>query len=305
MSTSSAGEYFNAMRTPVSNHDKLSPMLHSNNSSGVSSPSARNQDFAPTTSAIEISHEMTYSHSSEYYLKPQSSDAYFPSRRRDSFHSQRLAHNVYAPATPPYAHHPYNHVEPYPRYQRPRALSSPMVYPTSEAHYAGPAGSYSPYSPPPVYAATPTVYSHNSYSTPPTPQDRRKAHILSEQKRRESINGGFHELQQLLASDTLSRALSISCRPSTDLEGTKFVFDVNGFLGAERRQSKATLLQKAVKAIERLSDFVMDLESENAVLAKKLKQVKRSSTETIVTIVEEVEVAEDKSDQLKIEGRCS
>lgn len=292
------------MPTPVSNHDKLSPMFHPN-SSGGSSPSGRNRDFAPTTSAVETAPEMTYSHSSEYYLKPQSSDAYFTSRRRDSFHSQRLAHNVYAPATPPYAHHPYHHVEPYPRYQRPRAQSSPMGYPASEAPYAGPAGSYTPYSPPPVYRATPTGYSHNSYSTPPTPQDRRKAHILSEQKRRESINGGFHELQQLLSSDTLRRALSVSCRSSTDLENTKLVFDLNGFLGGERRQSKATLLQKAVKAIEWLSDSVMDLESEKVVLAKKLKQAKRGSTETIITIAEEVEVTEERNEELKTEARCS
>jgi hypothetical protein len=276
------------MPTPVSNHDKLSPIFHSANSSGGSSPSARNQDFAPTTTAVETSAEMTYSHSSEYYLKPQSSDAYFTSRRRDSFHGQRLGHNVYAPATPPYAHHPYHHVEPYPRYQRPRAQSSPMGY-----------------SPPPAYRATPTIYSQGTYSTPPTPQDRRKAHILSEQKRRESINGGFAELQQLLSSDTLSRALSVSCRSSIDSENTKLVFDMNSFLGGERRQSKATLLQKAVKAIERLSDFVMDLESENALLAKKLKHTKRASTETIVTIVEEIELSDDKSEELKKEVRCS
>ena len=78
---------------------------------------------------------------------------------------------------------------------------------------------------------------------------------------------------------------------------------MNSFLGGERRQSKATLLQKAVKAIERLSDFVMDLESENALLAKKLKHTKRASTETIVTIVEEIELSDDKSEELKKEVR--
>jgi hypothetical protein len=293
------------MPTPVSNHDKLSPTFHSTNSSGGSSPSARNQDFAPTTTAVETPAEMTYSQSSEYYLKPQSSDVYFTSRRRDSFHSQRLGHNVYAPATPPYAHHPYHHVEPYPRYQRPRAQSSPNGYPASETPYAGHSGSYSPYSPPPAYRAIPANYSQGTYSTPPTPQDRRKAHILSEQKRRESINGGFAELQQLLSSDALSRALSVSCRSPIDSENTKLVFDMNSFLGGERRQSKATLLQKAVKAIERLSEFVMDLESENALLAKNLKHTKRASTETIVTIVEEIELSDDKSEELKKEVRCS
>jgi hypothetical protein len=80
---------------------------------------------------------------------------------------------------------------------------------------------------------------------------------------------------------------------------------MNSFLGGERRQSKATLLQKAVKAIERLSDFVIDLESENGTLAKKLKHTKRASTETIVTIVEEIELSEDKSEELKKEVRCS
>jgi hypothetical protein len=80
---------------------------------------------------------------------------------------------------------------------------------------------------------------------------------------------------------------------------------MNSFLGGERRQSKATLLQKAVKAIERLSEFVMDLESENALLAKNLKHTKRASTETIVTIVEEIELSDDKSEELKKEVRCS
>jgi len=80
---------------------------------------------------------------------------------------------------------------------------------------------------------------------------------------------------------------------------------MNSFLGGERRQSKATLLQKAVKAIERLSEFVMDLESENALLAKNLKHTKRASTETIVTIVEEIELSDDKGEELKKEVRCS
>ena len=80
---------------------------------------------------------------------------------------------------------------------------------------------------------------------------------------------------------------------------------MNAFLGGERRQSKATLLQKAVKAIERLSDFVIDLESENAMLAKKVKHAKRGSTDTVVAIVEEIELSDDGSEDMPKEVRCS
>ena len=49
----------------------------------------------------------------------------------------------------------------------------------------------------------------------------------------------------------------------------------------------------------------MDLESDNALLATKLKHTKRASTETIVTIVEEIELSDDKVEELKKEVRCS
>lgn len=38
----------------------------------------------------------------------------------------------------------------------------------------------------------------SSVTPPPLPQDRRKAHIASEQKRRQSINGGFEELRRII-----------------------------------------------------------------------------------------------------------
>ena len=96
---------------------------------------------------------------------------------------------------------------------------------------------------------------------PPATFDRRRAHILSEQKRRESINGGFYELKQKLTSDHISRAIAYSltgCEP----EGTP-VFDSHTIFGPSSRESKALTLKRAGTALQALADKVSELKVEN------------------------------------------
>jgi len=161
--------------------------------------------------------------------------------------------------------------------------------PTYSAAHAGhhPSNSLSVPHSPSIYRGYPN--GPRIYSTPPTAQDRREAHIRSEQKRRESINGGFHDLAEQLTSEKLMRALSLSCHRSGDIDtDSKVVFDSTSILGGDRKNSKAVLLQKAVKAIELLSNYAIDVHTENASLhraktqSRKSRHIKQSSRDTIV-----------------------
>jgi len=85
------------------------------------------------------------------------------------------------------------------------------------------------------------------------------------------------------------RALSLSCHRSGDIDtDSKVVFDSTSILGGDRKNSKAVLLQKAVKAIELLSNYAIDVHTENASLhraktqSRKSRHIKQSSRDTIV-----------------------
>ena len=287
-SASSVGEYYTAMTTPATSQHKLSPIFHAE--SGFPLIAA---DFARPASAVTAHHETLYTNSSEYHVQ---------SRRSHSFDGKRCSTNVYAPHPAPYTQHGYHPSEPYHPYQRPRAQSSPMGYqPDASLHpsYYPPSLSV-PHSPI-VYRG----YAPKIFSTPPTVQDRREAHIRSEQKRRESINGGFADLSDRLTSEQLSRALALSCYHAGELDtDSKVVFNSASILGGDRKNSKAVLLQKAVKAIDWLSKYAIELHAENTMLQrgkdKKSKHVKRGSKDTMVTEVDLVS-----EDELKEEECCS
>lgn len=133
-----------------------------------------------------------------------------------------------------------------------------------------------------------------TYSSPPSAQDRRQAHILSEQKRRESINGGFDELKQRLTSEPITRALSSSSQTSIDQDSdSKVPFDCNNFLGGGSRDSKAATLRKAVKALNILAEKVIEQENQLAMFreqtggltpCKKNRHNKRPSTSNIPAV---------------------
>jgi hypothetical protein len=207
-------------------------------------------------------------HDSVYHVETRSSDiSNHTSRERHSFDNRRHSTNAYATSTTAYAHHSYRSTEPYYPYPRQRSNTSPTGYPngpTYQSHYPG------FYSPPHTSPHSPHVFRG---SIPPTPQDRKRAHILSEQKRRESINAGYADLSQRLISEHLMHALSVSCQRTNDYDSNpKFVFDSSSILGGDRKNSKAVLLQKAVKAIDRLSTSVIELSNENA----KLRELSQS-----------------------------
>ena len=294
-SASSVGDYYTAMTTPTQSQHKLSPLFHSEHDSPIIAT-----DFAQPAPVASGHHETHYTSSSDYHV---------PSRRTQSFDGKRYPTNVYAPHTPAYGQHNY---EPYHPYQRTRAYTLPTGY-SDDAHYPPPPPSY--YSPTlPAPHSPPVFRGYNNtrhFSTPPTQQDRREAHIRSEQKRRESINGGFTDLASRLTSEQLHQALALSCYHSSDVDSDspKVVFDTGSILGGERKNSKAVLLQKAVKAIDWLSKYAIEVHAENARLQrgkaqpnKNSRHVKRGSKDTIVQIGEFDLILED---DLKEEDGCS
>jgi Helix-loop-helix DNA-binding domain len=119
---------------------------------------------------------------------------------------------------------------------------------------------------------------NSSPATPPTIQHRREAHIRSEQKRRESINGGFADLHNTLTSQQLERALTLSSHNDlsevdTDIKSTTSFRD-------NRRNSKSVLLQKAAEAIDHLSKYAIEQHARNAELRKnKVLQSKNRNVE--------------------------
>ena len=256
--------------TPMISPDyKLSP-----NFSSASTGSNGIADLAIAASSIRRSLDASRSSSPQSHIKPHSAEpSYFSSGQRHSFDSKAYPPtNVYAAANPTYAHHSYLPSEPYP-YPRQRAASSPNNYSTTPGYphhhssYYGPSHSVS--HTPPVYRGSTQMI----YSSPPTPQDRRKAHILSEQKRRESINGGFDDLKQILNTPSITRALSSSSHSSTDHDSdSKGTFDTNSFLGGGNRDSKAATLRKAGRAIQVLADALNEKDHELAMLRKQAEQ---------------------------------
>lgn len=256
--------------TPMISPDyKLSP-----NFSSASAGSNGISDLAIPASSIRRSLEASRSSSPQCHIKPHSAEpSYFSSRQRHSFDGKAYAPtNAYAAASPTYAHHPYLPSEPYP-YPRQRAASSPNNYSTTPGY---PHHNTSYYGSSHSVPHTPSAYrtSTQMYSSPPTPQDRRKAHILSEQKRRESINGGFDELKHLLNSPPITRALSSSSHNSTDHDSdSKVTFDTNSFLGGGNRDSKAATLRKAGRAITVLADALNEKDHEVAMLRKQIEQL--------------------------------
>jgi Helix-loop-helix DNA-binding domain len=245
------------MTTPAISQHKSSPTFRSEGG-GLKRHFV---DHGPHSSALPDFGGASYTHDSEYHVKAHSSDILnHTSRERHSFDNRRYSTNAYAASTTAYTHSCHSS-DPYYPYPRPRANTSPTGYhngPTYSSHYP----SY--YSPPNTATHSPHVFRG---SIPPTPQDRKRAHILSEQKRRESINAGYADLSQRLISEHLMRALSMCCQHSNGYESNpKFVFDNNTILGGDRKNSKAVLLQKAVKAIDRLSASVIELSNENAML---------------------------------------
>lgn len=233
------------------------------------------------------------------------SDAYdFSSRRSNSFDAKSYSPNVYAPLPPAYSHS-YLPSEPYPAFRRERAQSTPMGYPTASSYSPSHPSYFSPSLPvthtPSVFRGNPVGY----YSSPSTAQDRRKAHILSEQKRRESINDGFQELKQRLMSDLVTRALSTAANSSSEFDSdARLAFDSNAFLGGGNRESKAASLRKAVKALDCLAEKVIVLTADNTRLRQNLqgrrsKNAKRGSkdvtTEIDLTMQDEAMKIEDTS----------
>jgi hypothetical protein len=268
-STSRRSDSETEVTTPVVTPDfRLSPHFTSTSagSNGIA-------EHAIAASSHRRSLEIRRSSSPQCNIKPHSADAsYFLSRSRHSFDSKAYhPTNVYA-ASPTYAHHSYLASEPY-NYPRQRAASSPNNYsatpgyPHHHSSHYNPSHSV-PHSPPVFRSST------QMFSSPPTSQDRRKAHILSEQKRRESINGGFEDLKHLLNSEPITRALSSSSHNSTDHDSdSKINFDTNSFLGGGNRESKAATLRKAGRAITVLADALNEKDSELAMLRKKLSAV--------------------------------
>ena len=114
----------------------------------------------------------------------------------------------------------------------------------------------------PVYRASTQMI----YSSPPTPQDRRKSHILSEQRRRELTNCGFAELKHLLNSEPIARALSLGSHNDSD---SKIPFDTNSFLGGGNKDSKVATLRKATRAITVLADAINKNDNELVRLSKR------------------------------------
>lgn len=245
--------------TPRTNHDyKLSPTFKAIKSEH---PASRNMtEFANIASAVARSPERSAPispRSPRYQQGPHHSAASEHSHRHHSIDGRNYAANVYA-TIPGYVHR----YEPYPS-QRPRSYSSPNHYDAYSS--AAQHSSYydtvrEPHSPPVVHLP--------HYSTPPSPHDRRRAHILSEQKRRESINGGFVELKQRLTSEPITRALSSSSHVSSDADSDAKPKDTNDILGGGSRESKASTLRKAVKALEVLADKVNDLQIKVAMLRR-------------------------------------
>jgi len=104
------------------------------------------------------------------------------------------------------------------------------------------------------------------------------------------------------------RALSLSCRRSGDIDAnSNVVFDSTSVLGGDRKNSKAVLLQKAVKAIELLSNYAIEVHNKNASLhrsktqIRKSRHIKQSSRDTIVHDVDLV----PSEDEMKEEAECS
>src|SRR2546423_9954909 len=269
-STSRRSDSDTEVTTPLVTPDfKLSPHFTSTSAgpNGIA-------ELAIAPSSHRRSLEISPSSSPQCNIKSHPADAsYFLSRSRHSFDSKAYHHptNAYA-ASPTYAHHSYLGSEPY-HYPRQRADSSPNNYSAtpgyphhSSSHYNA---SHSVPHSPQVFRSTTQMF-----SSPPTSQDRRKAHILSEQKRRESINGGFEELKHLLNSEPITRALSSSSHNSIDHDSdSKINFDTNSFLGGGNRESKAATLRKAVRAITVLADALNEKDSELAMLRKELSAI--------------------------------
>lgn len=196
--------------------------------------------------------------------------SYLLSRGRRSFDSKDYSPIVYTAGSLTYAHLPYVPSELH--YSRQRAALSLKDYSTAPG-YPDHRSSYFSSSHdvphiPPVYRVGDCG---SMYSSPPTPQDRRKAHILSEQKRRESINGAFEELKQILNSERVTRALSLSFHESTERDSdSKITFEPNRFFGGGNRDSKWTTLRNAGRALTMLADALNESNVELAMLRKRL-----------------------------------
>jgi hypothetical protein len=307
--TTFSGGSYTSVSTPVIQEYNLSPTFPGETES---SPSIN--DLAIAAATVPRSHENGRCNSPGYKHKMPVSTFSYASRRSHSFDGNGKAYpstsNVYAAAAPTYAQHPYLPSEAYP-YPRPRAQSSPMGYHTTPG-YAPHHGYYAssslnvPHSPPVFRAST-----QATYSSPPTAGDRRKAHILSEQKRRESINGGFEELKQRLTSEPITRALSSSSQTSVDQDSdSKVPFDINNFLGGGSRDSKAATLRKAVKALNILAETVLEFEEKIETLleqqggtipCKKNRHNKRPSGDYTIPAVD----LTLPDDDMKLENGCS
>jgi hypothetical protein len=208
--------------------------------------------------------------SPRYRHKSQLSEPtdYAAASHRPSYEDNTYISNAYAIA-PTHAHR----YEPYP-YSRQRAYSTPMRYYTQEAshYYSQEAGDE--HLTPPVIRTQPELYPAPAtpYSSPPTPHDRRRAHILSEQKRREAINSGFVELKQRLTSFPVTRALSSCSHQSSEPESeSKLLQDSNDLLGGESRDSKAATLRKTDKALGLLAHKVLNLQLQVETLRRELQ----------------------------------
>jgi hypothetical protein len=290
----------------VSPDYKLSP-----NFSHAGAGSIGISDLAIAASSIRRSLEVSRSSSPQHNIKPHPGEgSYFSSRQRHSFDSKAYPPtNVYAAASPTYALHPYLASEPY-HYPRQRAASSPNNYSTTPGY---PHHHSSYFNSPHNVPHTPSVYRTSTqvmYSSPPTPQDRRKAHILSEQKRRESINGGFDELKHLLNSPPITRALSSSSHNSTDHDSdSKGTFDTNSYLGGGNRDSKAATLRKAGRAITVLADALNEKDREIALIRKQIEQLGGTACKSIpcnergsTTVVHDLTSRDDDDDdEMKVE----
>ena len=210
--------------------------------------------------------------SPRYHHKSHLSETtdYVTSSHRNSYDGKAHSPNAYA-ISQMHGHR----YEPY-SYPRQRAYSTPMRYsPYAPSHYYPPEEANGPPSPP-IVRTQPVPYSVAPFSSPPTPHDRRRAHILSEQKRRESINGGFVELKQRLTSPPITRALSSGSHQSSETEPeSKLLQESNDILGGGSRESKAATLRKAVKALDVLADKVLDLQLEVAMLRRESHETQR------------------------------
>jgi Helix-loop-helix DNA-binding domain len=250
--SSSAAEYQTAMTTPTTSQDKFYSPEH--------------RPYGPMTdlayAASVVSQGETSPH---YHSRTEHSPEHYNTRRPQSYDGRTEHENAYAISPQTYSHNDYYDPHPYPRQ---RAASSPMTYP---ANYY--------YTTPPHPSTPPRPTTNIPSRSPPVTFDRQRAHILSEQKRRESINRGFIDLKQKLTAEHICRAIAYSLKGFETDPNT--VYDLQMIFGPSSRDSKALNLKRAVIALQALGEKVLELKSENENLRSQMAGDERQRTRMV------------------------